>query len=210
MSLLIGMRRRRKLVGYGSRHSLGASVRGLPLNSAGSKQVGQEAGVTVFLTRVNHIDLGAVLLPGPSNTTCAPRRKRDEAKTQLALRFRAEGTGTPPEPRIVVVSEDWLDGPIRLHVETASATHYNHNLAAAPAAHPDTKILVGTASAGLISGGNGSFVGSLVGAYATCNGAGVRVKCPEGGEAYLSRWRYTGVGQYISETEVVYIQYVNS
>ncbi|KAI2779618.1 glycoside hydrolase family 43 protein [Daldinia loculata] len=160
------------------------------------RQVGQEAGVTVFLTQVNHIDLGVVLLPGISNPTC------EEAKTtQLALRFRAEGTGVPPEPRTVVVPGDWLDGPIRLHIETANATHYR--LAAAPAADLDAGILVGAASAGLVSGGNGSFVGSLVGAYATCNGAGVGVECPQGGEAYFTRWRYSGAGQYVSATEVV-------
>ncbi|KAK6951018.1 hypothetical protein Daesc_007547 [Daldinia eschscholtzii] len=161
------------------------------------RQVGQEAGVTVFLTQVNHIDLGVVLLTKSSNSTCASRRRR-EAKTHLALRFRAEGL---PESRTVGVPEEWLDGPIRLHIETANATHYN--LAAAPAADPYARILVGTASAGLMSGGNGSFVGSLVGAYATCNGAGAGVVCPEGGEAYLTRWRYSGAGQYISETEVV-------
>ncbi|KAI1646280.1 glycoside hydrolase family 43 protein [Daldinia loculata] len=162
------------------------------------RQVGQEAGVTVFLTQVNHIDLGVVLLPEISNPTC------EEAKTtQLALRFRAEGTGMPPEPRTVVVPGDWLDGPIRLHIETANATHYR--LAAAPAADPDARMLVGAASAGLVSGGNGSFVGSLVGAYATCNGAGVgvEVECPQGGEAYFTRWRYSGAGQYVSATEVV-------
>ncbi|KAF3058567.1 Xylosidase/arabinosidase [Daldinia childiae] len=160
------------------------------------RQVGQEAGVTIFLTQVNHIDLGVVLVPGISNSTCS------EAQTaQVALRFRAEGTGIPPEPRTIAVPKDWLDGPIRLHVDAANATHYS--LAAAPAADPDARILVGTASAELVSGGNGSFVGSLVGAYATCNGAGVGVECPQGGEAYFTRWRYAGAGQYVSATEVV-------
>ncbi|KAI0842445.1 glycoside hydrolase family 43 protein [Hypoxylon sp. FL0890] len=169
------------------------------------QQVGQEAGVTVFLTQVNHIDLGVVLLPGSSNSSYPSRRTREEAKAQLAFRFRAEGTGVPPEPNIVPVPKDWLDGPIRLQIQTANSTHYN--LAAAPAAHPKASILIGTASAGLVSGGNGSFVGSLVGAYATCNGAGTGVECPRGGNAYFNHWRYTGKGQYISETEVIYLDY---
>ncbi|KAI1773395.1 glycoside hydrolase family 43 protein [Hypoxylon cercidicola] len=166
------------------------------------RQPGQEAGVAVFLTQVNHIDLGVVLLAGAgnsSNSTCASRQTR-----QLALRFRAEGTGGAPEPQIIAIPEDWLDGDavrIRLQIEAANATHYS--LAAMPAADPDARILVGTASAALVSGGNGSFVGSLVGAYATCNGAGAGVECPEGGNAYFNRWRYSGMGQYISETEVV-------
>ncbi|KAI1389389.1 glycoside hydrolase family 43 protein [Hypoxylon trugodes] len=166
------------------------------------QEVGQEAGVTIFLTQVNHIDLGIVLLAGSSNSSCPSHRKREEAaNAQLAFRFRAEGTGVPPEPKVVTVPKDWLDGPIRLQIETANTTHYN--LAAASAADPSGSILVGTASAGLVSGGNGSFVGSLVGAYATCNGAGTGVECPQGGNAYFNRWRYTGEGQYVSETEVV-------
>ncbi|KAI2620290.1 glycoside hydrolase family 43 protein [Hypomontagnella submonticulosa] len=163
----------------------------------------QEAGVTVFLTQANHIDLGVVLLPGKnSSSTCPSRRKRGEAASaRLALRFRAEGTGVPPPPRVVGVPLEWLDGPIRLQIETANATHYN--LAAMPAADPSAAILVGTASGGLVSGGNGSFVGSLVGAYATCNGEGSGVECPSGGEASFARWRYEGQGQYVSAMKVV-------
>ncbi|KAI1416138.1 glycoside hydrolase family 43 protein [Hypoxylon sp. FL1857] len=165
------------------------------------KHVGQEAGVTAFLTQVNHIDLGVVLLPRSSNSSCPSHKKREEAKTQLAFRFRAEGTGVPPEPKIVPVPKHWVDGPIRLRIETANATHYN--LAAASVADPRSSILISTASAGLVSGGNGSFVGSLVGAYATCNGVGTGVECPKGGNAYFNRWRYSGECQYISETEVI-------
>ncbi|KAL7623415.1 hypothetical protein AAE478_007097 [Parahypoxylon ruwenzoriense] len=163
------------------------------------QQVDQEAGVTVFLTQVNHIDLGVVLLPGPSNSSSPSRREREDV--QLSLRFRAEGAGVVPAPKTIRVPSEWPAGPIRLQIATANATHYD--FAAAPAANPEAAIVVGTASAGLVSGGNGSFVGSLVGAYATCNGAGAGVDCPEGGNAYFSRWRYSGAGQYVSETDVV-------
>jgi beta-xylosidase len=54
--------------------------------------VNQEAGVTVFLTQLNHIDLGLVLLS--SNTSSKP---------QLSLRFRAIGTITAPTPNIIPV-----------------------------------------------------------------------------------------------------------
>ncbi|KAI3318014.1 glycoside hydrolase family 43 protein [Xylariaceae sp. AK1471] len=162
------------------------------------KSEDQEAGVTVFLTQVNHIDLGVVLLApnSPSGSS-----KGVAAKPQLSFRFRAEGTGTPPAPRTVAVPPDWADGKIRLQIQTMNTTHYS--LAAMSARDPRSRLFIGTASAGLVSGGNGSFVGSLVGAYATCNGAGSGVTCPQGGNAYFSRWRYTGEAQYISATESI-------
>lgn len=149
--------------------------------------VDQEAGVTIFLTQVNHIDLGVVLLKG---------NKAED--TQLSFRFRAVGTGKPPPPKIVPVPKGWEGDSIRLQIDTANATHYN--LSALKASDPKTKILIGTAYAGLVSGGNGSFVGSLVGAYATCNGAGTKgqLDCPSGGDTHVTRWRYNGKAQYIS------------
>ncbi|KAI0431732.1 glycosyl hydrolase [Xylaria sp. FL1042] len=157
--------------------------------------VGQEAGVTVFLTQVDHIDLGVVLLAPESSSD------RSVGKPQLAFRFRAEGTGIPPAPRIAPVPAAWTHGKIRLLIQTLNTTHYS--LAAMPVDKPGAKLVIGTASAGLVSGGNGSFVGSLVGAYATCNGAGSGFACPDGGNAYFSRWRYTGEAQYISATESI-------
>ncbi|RWA09573.1 hypothetical protein EKO27_g5535 [Xylaria grammica] len=165
------------------------------------KSVGQEAGVTVFLTQVNHIDLGVVLLAPQSPSFSS---NRASGKPQLAFRFRAEGTGVRPEPKIVPIPSAWADEKkIRLQIQTLNATHYS--LAAMPVSDPQAKLVIGTASAGLVSGGNGSFVGSLVGAYATCNGAGSGVTCPEGGNAYFSRWRYTGEAQYVSATESILV-----
>jgi hypothetical protein len=156
------------------------------------KSPNQEAGVSVFLTQLNHLDLGVVLLPGPA--ACSP--------PVLSLRFRGIGTGTAPPEKIVPVPAGWAEaGPIRLQIQTANATHYN--LSAMPAGDPKKKILVGTGYAGLLSGGDGSFVGSLVGAYATCNGAGTGVVCPAGGEGYFNRWRYTGAAQFVAEGESV-------
>ncbi|KAI1353502.1 glycoside hydrolase family 43 protein [Xylaria sp. FL0043] len=158
--------------------------------------VGQEAGVTVFLTQVNHIDLGVVLLAPNSSSHSAT------GKSQVAFRFRAEGTGSPPAPRIVPVPAAWTHGKIRLLIQTLNTTHYS--LAAMPVGDPGAKLIIGMASAGLVSGGNGSFVGSLIGAYATCNGAGLGFACPDGGNAYFSRWRHTGEAQYISATESIW------
>lgn len=169
-------------------------------------EAGQEAGVTVFLTQVNHIDLGVVLLPSNSSsdpTSPQGKARRLSAAPELSLRFRAEGEGKEgvPESVAVPLPAEWADGPIRLQIETPNATHYS--LSAMSVEDPESVISVATASAQLVSGGNGSFVGSLVGAYATCNGAGSGLDCPEGGDAYLNHWRYTGIAQQISADEFV-------
>ncbi|KAM7214911.1 Glycosyl hydrolase, five-bladed beta-propellor domain containing protein [Rhypophila decipiens] len=153
--------------------------------------VGQEAGVTVFLTQVNHIDLGVVLLD----------KKGAQGNKELSLRFKAEGTGAPPASKTIALPKGWAAGPIRLQIKTANLTHYS--LSASPADDPKSSVLVGAASGALLSGGNGSFVGSLVGAYATCNGAGSGVNCPAGGTAYFKRWRYEGDAQFVTATKSI-------
>jgi beta-xylosidase len=154
------------------------------------KEVGSEAGVTVFLTQLNHADLGVVLLSAP-----------DSSKT-LALRFRAEAPGTLPPERVMPVPSAWKEGPIRLQVSAPNATHYE--LSASLASDPLSRILVATAPATIVSGGTGPFTGTLLGVYATCNGAGSGETCPEGGEkAYWQRWRYAGKGQEIATGEFV-------
>jgi len=163
--------------------------------------VHQEAGVTVFLTQVNHIDLGVVLLPPP--IAVGATTAGGGAAPQLALRFHAEGTGVPPPDRIVPVPATWAAGaPVRLHVRAANATHYT--LSASAGGTDAGAVVVGTASAELVSGkDNGQFTGSLVGVYATCNGAGSGQECPAGAKSYFQRWRYTGAAQQLSATESV-------
>lgn len=152
-----------------------------------------EAGVTVFLTQFNHLDLGVV------------RTKRG-----LSLRFRAEAqsVGAPvPETKSIPLSNAWSNGPIQLEIRAENRTHYSFS---ASRIAPNGKVIKGSsqvvaeASAKLVSGGTGTFVGSLVGVYATCNGAGNGTSCPSGsGKAYFNRWRYTGEAQAISATEEV-------
>ncbi|KAK7421703.1 hypothetical protein QQZ08_009877 [Neonectria magnoliae] len=146
----------------------------------------QEAGVTVFRTQLDHIDLGVVRL----------------SQSRLAFRLRAEGPSSVPETTIVPVPEDWKNGPIQLQVEAANATHYE--LSAAPVGDPEARKIIGAVSAKVVSFGEGSFVGSLVGVFATCNGAGSGLDCPGGGKAYFTNWTYTGIAQQISEDEFSY------
>ncbi|KAI9150296.1 Non-reducing end alpha-L-arabinofuranosidase BoGH43A [Paramyrothecium foliicola] len=146
------------------------------------KEVGEEAGITVFLTQANHIDIGLVLL-----------------ESGLSLRFNAIGTGGVHESKTVPVPEDWTKDPVRLHIYAEDPKSYR-----LAASHGCRKpISVATASAALVSGGNGTFVGSLVGAYATCNGAGIGVQCPDGEAPAFQRWAYKPIAQHITETEAI-------
>ncbi|KAH7262771.1 glycosyl hydrolase [Fusarium tricinctum] len=145
----------------------------------------QEAGITIFRTQFDHIDLGIVRLPP---------KEGSNKKSKLAFRFRAMGPKDVPKPKIVPVPSGWEKGGISLHIETVNATHYNFK---ASSDQGGKKLDIATASASLVSGGMGSFVGSLVGAYATCNGEGSGLDCPKGGDAYVSKWTYKPVAQEI-------------
>lgn len=152
--------------------------------------VGQEAGISVFLTQVNHIDLSLVMLK-PCN----------ESEPSLHLRTRAEGTGGAPPAKTIKLPESWVGSPVRLHI--TAKDYKSYTLSAEGASDFAETLTLGDASSALVSGGNGSFVGSLLGAFATCNGKGDGVNCPEGGEADFQNWIYTPIGQYITEDEWV-------
>lgn len=161
--------------------------------SFASTEKGSEAGVTVFLTQFNHIDLGVI------RTKCG-----------LSLRFRAEAQSVSepvPETKTVPLPKAWNSGAIRLEIQAGNRTHYTFSaskVGANGAVVDGSRMVVAAASAKLVSGGTGTFVGTLIGAYATCNGAGNGTTCPAGsGNAYFQRWRYTGEAQAISATETV-------
>jgi beta-xylosidase len=144
------------------------------------KVTNQEAGVVAFLTQFANIQLGVVL-------------------KDSQLNFRFNGTGTT---KLRAVPSAWVGKPIRLQIKMATPTDYT--FAAMLASDTKSIMELGTASATLLSGGSGSFVGTLIGAYATCNGAGSGIDCPTGTpNAYFNRWRYTGDAQYFSATEKV-------
>ncbi|KAK2613899.1 hypothetical protein N8I77_000772 [Diaporthe amygdali] len=144
----------------------------------------EEAGISVFLTQVQHIDLGIVNLASRNGTN-----------STLAFRFRVEASGKPnitvPETTIVPVPRAWRPEKIRLSVSAVSDSLYVFG--AAPTSRPGEYREIGTASALVVSGGTGPFTGTIVGAYATNNGG--KGKTP----AFFSRWRYTPLAQKIDD-----------
>ena len=140
----------------------------------------QEAGVVAFLTQSANIQLGVVLLG-----------------SQLTMRFK-----TSSQSKTTPVSAAWTGKPIRLKIQMLTPTEYK--FAAMLASDEETEVVLGKASAELLSGGTGNFVGTLIGVYATCNGAGSGLDCPSGTpNAHFNRWRYSGAAQYTSATETV-------
>ncbi|KAI1880452.1 hypothetical protein JX265_002073 [Neoarthrinium moseri] len=147
----------------------------------------EEAGISVFLTEVQHIDLGIILLSNASGSL------------ELSLRFRVEASGKPnttvPEESIILIPDDWSVGAIRLSVYTCDDGTYVFS-ASSTSDEDDSKVL-GSASAAIVSGGSGPFTGTIIGAYATRNGGNGSTP------AYFSRWRYDPVAQEIAAGEFV-------
>jgi hypothetical protein len=119
--------------------------------------IDSEAGVTVFLTQLNHIDLGVVLLPGPNDTSTSSLRFRREVPTTSAQR--------PTEEEILNPAA-WENETIRLQVSTPNVAHYEPS-ASIISSSASSRIVVGSAWASLVSGVTGPFNGALDGVYAT-------------------------------------------
>lgn len=108
----------------------------------------EEAGISVFLTQFQHIDLGIVNLPASNGTN-----------TTQAFSFRVEASGKPnvtvPETVTVPVPNSWRSDKFRLPVSAAGDSLYV--LGAAPASRPGEYREIGSASALIVSGGTGPF-----------------------------------------------------
>lgn len=145
---------------------------------------GSEVGVTAFFTQNQHVDLGIVFL---RSSNCS------SAALLPFFRFRALSpvrTASLPASKIEAVPESWRGHPIRLHIDAHNDTAYTFY---ATSSTGETRVWeAGTASPILLSGGDGIFTGTLIGAYATTDGG------PVNGSAYIGRWRYEGLGQKIS------------
>ncbi|KAF2136174.1 glycoside hydrolase family 43 protein [Aplosporella prunicola CBS 121167] len=135
------------------------------------EQKDDEAGVTVFLTQNQHIDLGLVLLP--TNGSLTPH-----------LRLRSQSSNSVPGPVTLSLPASWQQQSIRMEIKATNDTHYAFS--AGPTTNTSEKQTVGYVPASAVSGG---FTGALVGVYATSNGGNGT------SEAYVQRWRYEGQGQ---------------
>lgn len=167
-------------------------------------QADEEAGVTVFLTQMQHIDLSIVNLG--TNGSLAPH-----------LRWRVEAVGKPnytaPEAHTVPLPKSWRNQPVRLSIEATKDSKYVFS--AAPVSKPKDAVNMGIASADIVSGGSGPFTGksscyccsisvsddsdagTIIGAFATSNnGTGTT-------PAYFSRWRYDPKKQAIAADKFV-------
>lgn len=172
------------------------------------KVLDEEVGVTAFIAQTQHLDLGIVLLPtSSSNSQLAPHLRFRVTQPQVTVTY----------PLIKAIPTSWFKAPIRLYVAAINETHYTFS--AASSLRPFETLHMGTASATLLSGGDGRFtgkplvlfclllwlilIGTVVGAYATSNGGKGTT------DAYISRWRYQGKGQDIDNgTFVPYTPFV--
>jgi beta-xylosidase len=111
-------------------------------------QAGEEAGVSVFLTQMQHIDLSIINFGA-------------NGSLELHLRWRVEAVGKPnytaPEANIVPLPRSWRAQPVRLSIEATGDSQYSFS--AAPVSKPKEVVAMGTASAEIVSGGSGPFTG---------------------------------------------------
>lgn len=150
-----------------------------------AQTAGEEAGITVFRSQQQHIDLSIVAgESGESGVVPAAQQ----------LRFRATTFGRPntttPEEVVVEIPTSWPRAPIRLVVEAGDDEGYSFSTESTRGKLEVKEM--GRAGADIVTSGTGRFVGTLVGAYATNNNGTGRTN------AYLSRWRYTPLAQKIS------------
>ncbi|KAK3676797.1 hypothetical protein LTR78_003574 [Recurvomyces mirabilis] len=153
-----------------------------------------EAGITVFYTQMQHIDLGVGLV----NDT-APH----EGSWQLLLRSTNQTSTVSFTP----IPADWpRDGVCRIRLRVQSANDTTYRFPASLVSNPSSLVIMGYASTEVVTAElTNSGSGSLLGIYSTCNGANGDnlTQCPNGEYAYFSRWRYSGLAQEIADGEFV-------
>ncbi|KAL2838090.1 glycoside hydrolase family 43 protein [Aspergillus pseudoustus] len=147
---------------------------------------GEEAGVTVFLTPQQHLDLGIGLL--------------DQDAPSIFFRVVDIGcseTGDLPA-QFYSLPKHWQQRHVRLQVRAVNETTYRFAASLAhDRDHDHSREYVFYAPATVVSAGIGHFTGSLLGVYVTANGGNGTTG------AYVSRWRYTPVGQVVDYGVVI-------
>ncbi|KAJ3580066.1 hypothetical protein NPX13_g499 [Xylaria arbuscula] len=161
--------------------------------------VHEEAGVSIFLTQFDHIDLSIVFLNDLTSTTNT-NHERCRHDGGMFLRFHTQSSVDTTVPQLIPVPKDWVNRPVRLEIIASNTTYTFY---ASSVFRKDSQIRVGQAPASIVSGSSGSFVGVVIGGFATCNGAGIANSCPHQDIAYFQDWKYVGLGQQISSTSFV-------
>ncbi|TFK50995.1 hypothetical protein OE88DRAFT_1660173 [Heliocybe sulcata] len=138
------------------------------------QQVGEEAGVTVFLQQLQHFDLGVVAL----NST---EERYVRLKTTTANSTDGDMKDPLSRPGLVKLPESVGDN-LRLRVQAVNASTYVFSYAEQGNGKPWN--VVGYGDASEVSGG---FVGTIIGMYATGNGQNSTAP------ACFSTFSYTGV-----------------
>ncbi|KAL4924821.1 glycosyl hydrolase [Aspergillus undulatus] len=165
----------------------------LPLGSRGV-----EAGISLFLTQEQHVDLNIVDLARPG------------AASRQVLQLRAYGSGNYEGPLSNVTLEapsNWTNKTVSLGVEATDDQTYEFT---ASSGTKGDKIKIGTTDSRVLSGDTGRFTGTLVGIYASRGGPGLGTTSgvPGGSNrgndyAYFSNWMYKGLGQKVDYDVVV-------
>lgn len=167
-------------------------------------EIGQEAGITVFLTQLQHIDFALI-----------------KAEVGFVLRLMAVAPGKPnitvPEPVTFPVPRSWYGDRIGLRVEAKDVQNYTFT-AINVRTYPSQKEL-GVISSEIVSGGSGDYLGELILCLClSCYSDGVSPGCQvgvyattNGGEgtprnAFYTRWRYQPIAQQVQLDRFVPIQ----
>jgi beta-xylosidase len=148
------------------------------------QSAGQEAGLTVFYTQAQHIDIGMSCASG-------------------SWEFVLRSTNRTSSTTSITAPSTFLGvDVITLQVDAANSTTYRFS--AWPTENPNARILVGYASVEIVTNEvENSSSATLLGVFATCNGVSRKKQCPPGGNAYFANWRYDGLAQEV--TESVYV-----
>ncbi|KAL2867677.1 glycoside hydrolase family 43 protein [Aspergillus lucknowensis] len=149
-----------------------------------------EAGISVFITQEQHVDLSIVNIVHGTTISRA---------IELKTTGRGNYNGT-----ISNVTMDlpysWGGKKVTLTVQAVDDTTYH--FFASPASRPKDAMHIGEADTRVLSGDTGKFTGTLVGVYASRGGR----PQPGYGEddfAYFSNWRYEGQGQKVDYDLIV-------
>jgi beta-xylosidase len=109
---------------------------------------GEEAGVTAFLTQLQHIDLSIILL---SNNTKALRL--------TTIAHRSEGS-LSTDPIVREIPRSWYNQSISLEIKSTEGSAYTFT--AAGSTHLEDVRDLGNITATYVSGGSGSYTGMYV------------------------------------------------